>query len=72
MINDTDLCKVAKILHNINPEVIIDDPIKVEKLLRSWFESWLKSNDDCVIEMHEDLDNALNNWLRAYLKVRIK
>ena len=63
MINDTALCALAKKLHNIAPDVVIDDPAKVEALLISWF----KNNDyDKADDLTDDEDKLYTDWFRRH------
>lgn len=67
MINDTVICSVAKKLHRIKPSVVIDDPLKVEELLRKWWDESLW-NDLAVFEiLTEDEAAEFERWYRAHL-----
>ena len=63
MINDTPLCALAKKLHNINPDRVIDDPVEVEKLLLSWFEN---NSFDNVDHLTDDENKFYTDWFRRH------
>jgi len=65
MINDTLICTVAKKLHNINPSVIIDDPLKVEALLRDWWSD--PTIDNRILRLAELSDAEGMEFHRWYI-----
>ena len=62
MINESTLCILAKKLHGINPDIVIDDPVRVERLLEKWINGVDWSN---LPNLTPSEDAALSTWVRA-------
>jgi hypothetical protein len=45
-VNDTALCQVAKKICGVAPEIMIDDPVELEKYLIDWTERFNKEEVD--------------------------
>lgn len=64
MINDTSLCSLAKKLNGVSPNVVIDDPLRVEELLNQWW-SKLMADSISLVELTDAEDDALTVWVRS-------
>jgi hypothetical protein len=74
LINDSTLCRVAKKLRGLAPDVVIDDPVKVEELLQLWWRDLIDETPSALaaaeaIENDED-EYALNTWVVAAAKYK--